>query len=207
MQLVSLYGKPLTGKGTQAKFFVQQGFYHLPTGDYMRERAAQGDPECLAVMSIIKSGGLVSDELVCGIVARVVDEKRQQGYKGILLDGFPRTVPQAQMLDDFAAARNMPLTVIELKVEDNNVLDQRRLKRIGEFLARGEEPRAEDLDVDAFKTRIDNYDRKTAPVAGHYRTSGQLVEIDGLLPPQTVWGIIKSRLNLGNGPVAPRLSL
>ena len=205
MELVSLYGKPLTGKGTQAKFFIAQGFFHLPMGDYMRDQAAQGDLECQEVMALIEAGELVPDALVCGIAARVIEEKERQGFKGVLLDGFPRTLKQAEMLDALAQEKGMPLTVIELQVSDNNVLNARRLKRIDEFKAAGKEPRPEDLNEKKFWRRIEVYDSATAPVADHYEAKGLIRRIDGLLPPQAVWDRIKVLLNLENGPDRPRL--
>jgi len=207
MQLVSLYGKPLSGKGTQAKYFIQQGFFHLPMGDYMRDQAKAGDPECQAVMSLIDAGEFVPDELVCGIVERIVNEKERLGFKGVLLDGFPRTMPQAEWLDDFAAARNCSLDVVYLEIKDgdNHILNDRRLQRIDQYIAAGKEPRPEDLDVDTFWRRIDRYDRITSKVADHYESRGQLVRIDGLLSPQAVWSEISQRLNLGTRKPGPQL--
>lgn len=207
MQLVSLYGKPLSGKGTQAKNFIQQGFFHLPMGDYMRDRAAAGDPECQAVMSLIEAGDFVPDELVCGIVDRIVAEKERQGFKGVLLDGFPRTMPQAEWLDDFAAERGYPLNVVYLEIKDseNHILNSRRLQRIDEYLAAGKEPRPEDLDVNKFWKRVRLYDDVTSKVANHYEGRGQLVRIDGLQSPQAVWNEISQRLNLGTRKPGPQL--
>ncbi len=205
MQLVSLYGKPLSGKGTQADFFVRQGFFHLPMGDYMREQAEAGDPDCQAVMSLIEAGEFVPDELVCGIVDRIVDEKERLGFKGVLLDGFPRTMGQAHWLDDMAEARNMPLTVVELQVNDNNILNERRLMRIEQYRARGKEPRAEDLNEKKFWRRLELYDDVTSQVADHYDGRGQLVRVNGLQSPQAVWNEIRQKLNFGpDTSFAPR---
>lgn len=206
MQLVSLYGKPLSGKGTQADFFVRQGFFHLPMGDYMREQAEAGDPECQAVMFLIEAGEFVPDELVCGIVDRIVAEKEQQGFKGVLLDGFPRTMEQAHWLDDMAAARNMPLTVVELQIKDtdNNILNERRLMRIEQYRAKGKEPRPEDLNEKKFWRRLELYDSVTSKVADHYEDRGQLVRINGLQSPQAVWNEIRQRLGFSAGPASPQ---
>lgn len=206
MQLVSLYGKPLSGKGTQADFFVQQGFFHLPMGDYMREQAEAGDPDCQAVMSLIEAGEFVPDALVCGIVDRIVEEKERQGFKGVLLDGFPRTMEQAHWLDDMAAARNMPLTVVELEIknEDNGILNGRRLQRIEQYRAKGKEPRAEDLNEKKFWRRLELYDEVTSKVADHYEDRGQLVRVNGLQSPQAVWNEIKRQLHFDAGPAGPR---
>jgi adenylate kinase len=204
MQLVSLYGKPLSGKGTQADFFVKQGFFHLPVGDYMREQAKAGDRDCQAVMSLIEAGDLVPDELVCGIVARIIDEKERQGFKGVLLDGFPRTLPQAHWLDELAEARAMPLTVVELHCEDNNVLNNRRLKRMADYIAAGKTPRAEDVDEKKFWHRLNVYAGSTAKVADHYEARGQLIRVQALQSPQAVWNEISQRLNLSSAKPGPQ---
>jgi adenylate kinase len=206
MNLVSLYGKPLTGKGTQAGYFVQQGFFHLPMGDYMREQAALGDPECQAVISLIDNGDLVPDELPCKIVARIIDEKGRQGFRGVLLDGFPRTLEQAEWLDAFAEDRAMPLKVVELQADDNSVLNARRLKRINDYLALGKTPRPEDLDEDKFWKRLRIYDKSTARVADHYEERGQLIRVPALQTPLAVWHVIRAALGFGSGP-APQPGL
>jgi adenylate kinase family enzyme len=109
-----------------------------------------------------------------------------------------------------AAARNMPLKVVELQIKntDNGILNERRLMRIEQYRARGKEPRAEDLNEQKFWRRLELYDGVTSKVADHYESRGQLVRVNGLQSPQAVWSEIRQKLNFGTGPGAvPRPSL
>lgn len=124
-------------------------------------------------------GELVSDEVVVGIVAERIEEPDAQG--GFILDGFPRTVPQAVALDAMLSDKSMHLdAVIELKV-DEAALIQRIAKRVAETLAKGEPVRKDD-NPEAFKTRLVAYRTQTAPLSDYYAGRGMLKTIDGMQP-------------------------
>jgi adenylate kinase len=206
MQVVVLHGPPLIGKGTQADFMVGQGFFHLSPGAYIREKIAEGDPKFQAVAAIINAGDLVPDEMVAEIIDSVIDEKMEQGFKGVLLDGCPRNLNQARLLDQTLADKNLPLTVIELYTDDDENLNARRLKRIKEYTAAGKPPRPDDEEK-VFRHRLQVYHNLTEPVSEYYEAKGLLKKIDGFLPLQTIRNIISSYLNLGSAPGGPSPSL
>jgi adenylate kinase len=177
---IILLGPPGAGKGTQAiRIGERYGIPQLSTGDMLRAAVAAGTPIGLKAKDVMEAGGLVSDEIVIGIVAERIDEP--DARKGFILDGFPRTVAQAEALDRMLAEKGLELdAVLEFKV-DQKLLVGRIEKRAADTRARGEPVRKDD-DPEVFKTRLAAYNRDTAVVAPYYRTRGQLVEIDGMRP-------------------------
>jgi adenylate kinase len=177
---IILLGPPGAGKGTQAiRIGERYGIPQLSTGDMLRAAVAAGTPIGLKAKAVMEAGGLVSDEIVIGIVAERIDEP--DARKGFILDGFPRTVAQAEALDRMLAEKGLELdAVLEFKV-DQKLLVGRIEKRAADTRARGEPVRKDD-DPEVFKTRLAAYNRDTAVVAPYYRTRGQLVEIDGMRP-------------------------
>jgi adenylate kinase len=177
---IILLGPPGAGKGTQAVRIA--GRYRIPqlsTGDMLRAAVAAGTPVGLKAKAVMEAGGLVSDEIVIGIVADRIEEA--DARNGFILDGFPRTVAQAEALDRMLAQKGLRLdAVLEFKV-DEAALVGRIETRAAETRARGEPVRKDD-DPEVFKTRLAAYDRDTAIVAPYYRSRGQLVEIDGMKP-------------------------
>ena len=177
---IILLGPPGAGKGTQAARIVERyGIPQLSTGDMLRAAVAAGTPVGLRAKAVMESGGLVSDEIVIGIVADRIEEP--DAGKGFILDGFPRTVAQAEALDRLLAQKGLKLdAVLEFKV-DQTALVKRIERRAAETKARGEPVRKDD-DPEVFKTRLATYNHDTAVVAPYYRKCGQLVEIDGMRP-------------------------
>jgi adenylate kinase len=187
MRLI-LLGPPGAGKGTQAARLVSRhGIPQLSTGDMLRAAVAAGTPVGLKAKSVMDSGGLVSDEIVIGIIADRIEEADAQ--KGFILDGFPRTAAQAIALDTMLGERGLKLdAVIELRVDQTKLVD-RIVKRAAEAKAAGQPVRRDD-DPEVFKTRLDAYNRDTAIVAPHYAKRGQLTQIDGMQPIEVVSGSI-----------------
>ena len=179
MRLI-LLGPPGAGKGTQATRLVEKfGIPQLSTGDMLRAAVAAGTPVGLKAKAVMESGGLVSDEIVIGIVADRIEEA--DAKKGFILDGFPRTVAQAEALDVMLTQKGMKLdAVLELQV-DQNALVHRIVRRAEEAKAAGQPVRKDD-DPEVFKTRLEAYNRDTAIVAPYYQKSGQLKVIDGMQP-------------------------
>jgi adenylate kinase len=177
MRIVFL-GPPGAGKGTQSARIVERfGIPQLSTGDMLRAAVAAGTPVGLEAKDVMASGGLVSDDIVVRIVADRIEEP--DARRGFILDGFPRTVAQAEALDAMLAGKNLTLdAVIELKV-DKEALVQRMATRVAETLARGEPVRKDDNPL-AFKARLENYDEQTAPVSGYYARKGVLKTVDGM---------------------------
>lgn len=187
MRLV-LLGPPGAGKGTQAQRLVSRhGIVQLSTGDMLRAAVAAGTPVGLKAKAVMEAGGLVSDAIVIGIIAERIDAP--DAKNGFILDGFPRTVAQAEALDGLLADKGLKLdAVIELVVDQQKLVD-RILNRAAEAKAKGEPVRKDD-DPEVFKTRLEAYNRDTAVVAPYYKARGQLKQIDGMAPIDAVTAAI-----------------
>ena len=179
MRLI-LLGPPGAGKGTQAQRLVgKHGIVQLSTGDMLRAAVAAGTPVGLKAKAIMDRGDLVPDEVVVAIIADRVGQA--DARRGFVLDGFPRTVAQAQALDKLLEARGLALDgVIELKV-DEGILIKRIETRVAEMTARGEKVRADD-NAEALKKRLEAYRAQTAPLSAYYAGTGQLKTVDGMAP-------------------------
>lgn len=179
MRLI-LLGPPGAGKGTQAQRLVaQHKIVQLSTGDMLRAAVAAETPVGLRAKSIMEAGQLVPDEVVVAIIADRIDEP--DARNGFVLDGFPRTVPQAEALDKLLADRGLALdAVIELKV-DHGILIKRIENRVAEMTARGE-PLRKDDNPEILKGRLAAYREQTAPLAGYYDAKGLLKGVDGMAP-------------------------
>ncbi|ABS69995.1 adenylate kinase [Xanthobacter versatilis] len=179
MRLV-LLGPPGAGKGTQAQRLVaRHGIVQLSTGDMLRAAVAAGTPVGLKAKAVMDAGGLVSDEIVIGIIAERLDSP--DAKNGFILDGFPRTVAQAEALDQLLASKGLKLDAVIELVVDQEKLVNRILNRAAEAQAKGEAVRKDDDPV-VFKTRLEAYNRDTAVVAPYYKARGQLKQIDGMAP-------------------------
>jgi adenylate kinase len=178
MRLI-LLGPPGAGKGTQAARLVEKfGIPQLSTGDMLRAAVKAGTPVGLKAKAVMDAGGLVSDEIVVGIIADRIQEP--DAKKGFILDGFPRTVAQADALDKLLASKGMDLdAIVELKVDENALL-ARIENRAKETVAAGGTVRADD-NPEAFKVRLDAYREQTAPVSAYYADKGTLKTVDGMM--------------------------
>jgi len=177
MRLI-LLGPPGAGKGTQAQRLVNKHkIVQLSTGDMLRAAVKAATPIGLKAKDIMDRGELVPDDLVVGIVADRIDQP--DAKKGFILDGFPRTVPQAEALDRMLKEKGLGLHgVIELKVDDGMLLD-RIEKRVKDTVARGEPVRADD-NAETLKKRLTAYYAQTAPLAAYYKQKGRLWSLDGM---------------------------
>jgi adenylate kinase len=177
MRLV-LLGPPGAGKGTQAQRLVEKHrIVHLSTGDMLRAAVAAGTAVGLRAKDIMARGELVPDDVVVAIIAERIAQP--DARNGFILDGFPRTVRQAEALDRLLAERGLKIdAAIELKVDDALLL--RRIEtRIAQMQARGETVRADD-NPEALKKRLAAYHTQTAPLVAYYRDKGILRSTDGM---------------------------
>jgi adenylate kinase len=189
---IILLGPPGAGKGTQAVRLVERlGVPQLSTGDMLRAAVAAGTPIGLKAKAIMDAGQLVSDEVVIGIVADRIDE--DDAKKGFILDGFPRTVAQAQAFDEMLGRKGLKLdAVIEFQVDEKALVD-RIVKRAKETEARGEAVRKDD-NPEVFKTRLEAYKAQTAPLSAYYAEKGALKSVDGMRPIDEVTTVLKDIL-------------
>jgi adenylate kinase len=178
MRLI-LLGPPGSGKGTQAQRLVQRyGIVQLSTGDMLRAAVAAQTPIGLKAKDIMAAGHLVPDEVVVGIIKDRIEQP--DAANGFILDGFPRTVPQAEALDDLLTRERMNLdAVIELKVNEG-VLLERVERRAAETRARGEEVRPDDTP-EVLTRRLSNFRDQTEPLIHYYSDRRKLATVDGMM--------------------------
>ncbi|WP_018406004.1 adenylate kinase [Methylocystis rosea] len=192
MRLV-LLGPPGAGKGTQAARLVEKhGVPQLSTGDMLRAAVAAKTPIGLRAKEIMDAGALVPDEVVIGLI----DERlgASDCASGFILDGFPRTVAQAEALQELLVRRGLSLdAVLELAVDEGALVDRMR-KRVDETRAAGGAVRADD-NPESFKTRLEAYRAQTAPVSAHYAKRSELTRIDGMAPIEDVTAEIDRALS------------
>ncbi|MGQ3144828.1 adenylate kinase [Rhizobium oryzihabitans] len=177
MRLIFL-GPPGAGKGTQAKRLTDKyGIPQLSTGDMLRAAVSAGTEIGKRAKAVMDAGGLVSDDIVNQIVTERIEAP--DCAKGFILDGYPRTVPQAKALAENMRKKNLALdAVIELKV-DEEALIRRIENRVAETVAAGGTVRSDD-NPEAFRKRLTEYREKTAPLSNYYSEQGELVTLDGM---------------------------
>ena len=177
MRLI-LLGPPGAGKGTQAQRLVAKyGLVQLSTGEMLRAAVKAGTPIGLRAKDMMARGELVPDDLVIAIVSARIDEP--DARNGFILDGFPRTMPQARALDRMLEEKGLKLdAVIDLKVDENMLLE-RIEKRIAETRARGETLRPDD-DAEVLRRRLLAYRDQTTPLVTYYRLQSVLRQVDGM---------------------------
>ena len=175
-----LLGPPGAGKGTQAsRLESERGLKQLSTGDMLRAAIAAGTPIGLSAKAIMDRGDLVPDDVVVGIIAERM--KEPDCAKGVIFDGFPRTVAQADALGSLLNSQGKKLdAVIEFQVDDK-ILIERVLNRAAQDEAAGKTVRADDRP-DVFPNRLAKYHRDTAPLIAYYRNEGLLRSVDGMKP-------------------------
>lgn len=200
MRLI-LLGPPGSGKGTQAQRLVQRyGIVQLSTGDMLRAAVAAGTEIGLKAKDIMAAGGLVPDEIVIGIISDRIDQP--DAKNGFILDGFPRTVPQAEALDKLLRQKRLELdAVIELRVNES-ALVQRVETRAAETRARGEEVRADDT-AEVLTKRLASYRAQTEPLIEYYSERRKLLTVDGMMTIEHVTEEI-GRILAAIGPAKPK---
>src|SRR5690606_32844463 len=179
MRLI-LLGPPGAGKGTQAQRLVEKhGIPQLSTGDMLRAAVANGTEIGLRAKAVMDAGELVSDEIVNAIGAERIDQP--DCAKGFILDGYPRTLAQADAVEAMLAKRGIALdAVIELGVDDRALVG-RIVRRAEEAKAAGQPVRKDD-NAEVFEERLREYYKKTAPLTGYYHAKGMLRSVDGMAP-------------------------
>lgn len=195
-----LLGPPGAGKGTQASRLVKErGLVQLSTGDMLRAAVAAGTPVGLQAKSVMESGGLVSDEIVNGILSERLDQK--DARRGFILDGYPRTNVQALALDAMLTEKGLVLDhVIELEVDEDALVDritgrftcakcgegyhdrykQPKVAGVCDVCGASEFKRRPDDNAETVRNRMAEYRAKTAPILPHYEARGLVSRVDGM---------------------------
>jgi adenylate kinase len=198
---IILLGPPGSGKGTQAQRLINRyGIVQLSTGEMLRAAVAAQTPVGLKAKDVMAGGGLVPDEIVIGIISDRLDQP--DAAKGFILDGFPRTVPQAEALDELLRKKRLKLdAVVELRVNESALL-QRVETRVAEMRARGEEVRVDDT-AEVLVKRLASYRTQTEPLIHYYSERRKLLTVDGMMTIEHVTHEI-GRILQAIGAVAPK---
>ena len=177
MRLI-LLGPPGAGKGTQAQRLVERhGIPQLSTGDMLRAAVSAGTEVGKRAKAVMDAGELVSDAIVNAIVAERIDQP--DCAKGFILDGYPRTLAQADAVEAMLAERGVALDVVIELVVDDKALVGRIVKRADDARAAGQPVRKDD-NPEVFDERLREYYKKTAPLIGYYYAKGLLKGVDGM---------------------------
>jgi adenylate kinase len=185
---IVLFGPPGAGKGTQSQKLIDRyNLVHLSTGDLLRAEIAGGTKLGLAAKSIMDNGDLVSDEIVIGMIANKLDNSHD--VNGFIFDGFPRTVAQAQALDELLNEKGTAITaMLSLEVDDEELT-----KRL---LLRGQQSgRADDANEEVIKNRIQEYNNKTAPLKQYYQHKGKAHAVPGIGEIDTIFIMLTRIIN------------
>lgn len=172
---IVIFGAPGSGKGTQSDFIINQyGLAHISTGDVLRAERDSGSELGKLAESYMSKGQLIPDDLMVDILASVFDQKnKEQTCKGVIFDGFPRTIPQGVALEEMLEKRGQKIAaVISLEVPEEEL--------IARLINRGKETGRTDDNMETIKARLDVYYNQTTPLKEQYKKDGKLYSIEGL---------------------------
>ena len=186
---IVIFGAPGSGKGTQSdKIIERYGLFHISTGDVLREHKKRGTELGKIAQSYMDQGQLVPDELVIGILAQTLDENKDKVSEGVIFDGFPRTIPQAEALEQMLADRDMKIdAVVGLEVPEEELI-----KRI---VLRGQMSGRSDDNEETARKRIVTYHNQTSPLKAYYEQQGKYRSINGLGTIDGIFDLIKEALD------------
>ena len=182
---VVIFGAPGAGKGTQSERIIEEyGLFHISTGDVLREQIARGTELGKTADSYISKGQLIPDELMVDILAHVLDS-HEESKNGVIFDGFPRTIAQAEALTRMLAERNAQVDVVlGLEVEEEELIDR--------LLKRGQVSGRSDDNMETIQKRLDVYHNQTKPLKDFYQKEKKYRAIQGMGSVDDIFESIKS---------------
>lgn len=179
---IVIFGAPGSGKGTQSENLIEKyNLAHISTGDVLRAEIKNGTDLGKLAEGYISKGQLVPDEVVIGMLANVLDSKKDA--PGVIFDGFPRTIEQGKALDKMLEERNQKVSiVVSLEVDEAELIDR--------LIKRGQQSGRSDDNMETIKSRLDVYKNQTSPLKEEYEKSGKLVSIKGIGTVDEIFGRI-----------------
>lgn len=189
MTNIVIFGAPGSGKGTQSERLIDQyGLHHISTGDVLRSHMARGTELGKIAESFISQGQLIPDELMINILADVLDSNPAATQKGVIFDGFPRTIPQAKALNELLAKRGTEVhAVIGLEVDDEELVDR--------LIKRGQMSGRSDDNLETINKRLTVYHSQTSPLRDYYMTEGKYKAIEGKGSTDDIFNAIKKSID------------
>ena len=186
---IVIFGAPGSGKGTQSdKIIEHYKLFHISTGDVLRDNIRRGTELGKTAKGYIDQGQLVPDELIIDILAQVLDENKVNAREGVIFDGFPRTIPQAEALEQLLADRGTKIdAVVGLEVPEEELI-----KRI---LLRGQMSGRADDNEETARKRLEVYHNQTSPLKAYYEEQGKYRAIDGVGSIDDIFDQIKENLD------------
>lgn len=183
-----IFGAPGSGKGTQSERLIDEyGLHHISTGELLRRHIAEGTELGTVANQYISQGHLIPDDLMIRVLEDVLDSNPELTSKGVIFDGFPRTIDQAKSLNDMLAKRGTKVhAVVGLEVNEDDLIKR--------MLQRGKESGRADDNIDTIKERLNVYHNQTSPLRDFYISEGKYHAIDGNGNVDNVFGDIKKSL-------------
>lgn len=184
-----IFGAPGSGKGTQSENLINHyGLFHISTGDVLRSHIKGGTELGKTASAYINEGKLIPDELMIDILENVLEENPEKTAKGVIFDGFPRTIEQAKALKKMLEKRNAIVdVVIGLDVPEEELVDR--------LLKRGQESGRSDDNLETIKKRLDVYHNQTSPLREYYINEGNYAAINGLGSIEQIFEDIKAAID------------
>ncbi len=170
---IVIFGAPGSGKGTQSENLIKHyELFHISTGDVLRDHIKRGTELGKTAKGYIDQGQLIPDELMIGILAQVIDDNKEAAQNGVIFDGFPRTIPQAEALETLLNERGTSVSaVVGLEVPEQELID--RLVKRGQMSGRSDD------NEETIKKRLAVYHNQTSPLQEFYKEKGLYKAIKG----------------------------
>lgn len=186
---IVIFGAPGSGKGTQSdKLIEHYHLFHISTGDVLRDNMRRGTELGKVAKGYIDQGQLVPDELIIDLLAQVLDENKENATQGVIFDGYPRTIPQAEALEQMLADRGTHIdAVVGLEVPEDELV-----RRI---LLRGQMSGRADDNEETARKRLEVYHNQTSPLKAYYEEQGKYRAINGLGSIDGIFDLIKEALD------------